>query len=208
VRPAAAAVRRCLRLLVRHVRFAHPLAPAARVAARHQALTELFRTVNHYLRDLGVEHWIVDGTLLGYHRQGDILAHDKDVDFGAHEREYDAIRSAGHRLPSGYRLYDTSHRHRGPKLYIAHQGWEADIYFYEDRGGQLRSYANEPTAGYAEPFPRGFVYPIAQAQFLGQPTCVPAQVVAYLHHAYGYIGADAVQDRATGYWRRRTPTHD
>ena len=196
--------RRTARLVMRHLRFWYPFAPQRRSAAKLGALATLFRTVNGYLRHLQVEHWIVDGTLLGYHRDGHIMMHDSDIDFGAHEQEYETIWQARVDLPSGYRMYDTSCRHRGPKLYIAYKGWEADIYFYEDRNGLLQSYADEPTAGYSEPFPRDFIYPLAETQFLGETTWVPQRVVAYLEHAYGYIGADAVQDGRHGYWRKES----
>jgi hypothetical protein len=127
-----------------------------------------------------------------------------DVDFGVAEAAYPALWNHRHLLPEGYAMYDTGYRHRGPKLYVAYKGWEADIYFYEDRGAELCSYENSRIgAGYSKPFPKTLFYPPRQAEFLGERTFVPNQCQAFLEHVFGYIGADAVQDKGTGYWRKR-----
>jgi hypothetical protein len=116
---------------------------------------------------------------------------------------YPKIRDSAAALPAGFTLHDTSHRHRGPKLYVEHGGWEADIYFFTERDGRLLPdlISNEP--GDHVPFPREWFFPRQAATFLGEATFVPAQPVAYLEHLYRYLGPDAEQDPVTRYYRPR-----
>lgn len=196
-------VQRHARLLRRHLRHSRWALGAQREAVIARRLTVLFRDVNRYLRGLGVEYWINYGTLLGYHRGGGLLPGDRDVDFGAHEREFQRVWERRAALPPGFSMHDTSPKHRGPKLYVAYEGWEADIYFYEDRGEVLASYERSHNPGDVAPFPRDFVYPRQEVTLLAERTWAPAQIEAWLRHTYGYIGEDAVRDRRTGYWRPR-----
>jgi hypothetical protein len=200
---SSASLLRQLRLLRRHLRYGPPGCQHFGHAARMQALTTLYCGVNTYLRELGVDYWLVYGTLLGWHREGRILAHDADVDFGAPVDCFDRIWAARHRLPAGFTLYDTSHRHLGPKLYCEYRGWEADLYFYREAGGKLWSTERSPNPGDTKPFPRSFFYPRQPATFLGEPTWVPAQTIAYLEHTYAYIGPDAVRNPVTRYFEPR-----
>lgn len=198
---AATALRRQLRLLRRHLRYGPPGWAGASHAARDEALTTLFRGVNAHLRSLGGDYWIVYGTLLGWHREGRILPHDYDVDFGAPVARYQEVWNSRHRLPPGFQLYDTSHRHGGPKLYFEYRGWEADLYFFYEDAGQLRVHLSSDIPSDHIPFPKAWFFPPTPVTFLGEATTVPAQHVAYLEHLYGYIGPNAVRDPATGYFR-------
>jgi hypothetical protein len=189
------------RVLARNVRYSRRLRGRAGLDAQRAGLEAVYRATNSFLARLGVEYWLVYGTLLGYHREGRLLEGDRDVDFGAHEREYARIWQARDLLLPGCRMYDTSHKHHGPKLYVVHRGWEADIYFYRDEGGRLQSWEKSRNPGDMAPFPREFVYPLRAVTFLDEPTRVPHYAEAYLVHTYGYIGRDAVRDPKTGYWR-------
>lgn len=202
--PTAAALLRQLRLLRRHIRYGLPGLGRYRRGAREAALVTLFRGVNRHLRRLGGDYWLAYGTLLGWHREGRILAHDADVDFGVPVARYPEILASRDALPAGFRLFDTSHRHHGPKLYFEYEGWEADLYFFTAESGQLRSTERSINPGETEPFPREYFFPLQPATFLGEPTWVPAQVVPYLKHVYRYIGPDAVRDPITRYFRPRT----
>jgi hypothetical protein len=197
-------LRRQGRLLLRHVLHAGGITASGR-RARTESLAGLFRTVNAWIRASGVEHCIVYGTLLGWHRGGEILGHDTDVDFGAPLGAYPALLAARGFLPRGCTLHDTSHRHGGPKLYVECRGWEADIYFFSEEGGLLRTILRSEIPSDTLAFPREWMFPARPAVFLGEPTFVPANPVAYLEHLYGYIGADAVRVRSTGYFRPRHP---
>ena len=206
MRPDLDTLLRQSRLLVRHLRFCRPFDAEGRTRKRLAALETLFRETERYLSRLRAEHWLTDGTLLGYHREGGIIPHDRDIDIGAPAREFGRIWEERGQLPPGFKMYDTSRRHRGPKLYVAHRGWEADIYFYEDQGDRLCSFADEPQGGYSKPFPKDYIYPLQRASFLGETTWAPNRVEDYLRHAYGYIGRDAVQDGKTGYWHKKPGT--
>lgn len=172
-------------------------------AAKTAALEILFRTVNAQLRALGVEYALAYGTLLGWHREGRLLPHDLDVDFGAAVEAFPAIWAARTKLPRGFTMHDTSHHHHGPKLYVSYRGWEADIYFYAEENGRLRSLERSRNPGDVAPFPREYFFPRQPAVFLGEPTFVPAQPVALLTHLYRYLGPDAVRDPVTRYFRPR-----
>jgi hypothetical protein len=193
--------RRQLRLAARAARFGRSSWSGTPHPGRTVALQALYHAVNRWLRDLGVDYALAFGTLLGWHREGRILLHDRDVDFGLPVAAYDAVRRAGSRLPPGFTLHDTSHRHRGPKLYVNHGGWEADLYFYVERAGLLHSTEISPNPGDCAPFPRELFFPLQPAHFLGEATFVPAQPRALLEHHYRYLGADAVRDPVTRYFR-------
>jgi phosphorylcholine metabolism protein LicD len=192
------------RLLVRHVRYADSAWSEAGRNARAEALATLFRTVNTWLQENKVDHWICYGTLLGWWREGRILAHDRDVDFAAPFDAYAQLKAAAASLPKGFSLYDTSHRHGGPKLYISYRGWEADIYFLRESEGRLHAILKSPNPGDTAPFPREWFYPAQTVDFLGQKTQVPPEPEHYLVHTYGYTGPDAELDPITRYYRPRT----
>jgi hypothetical protein len=198
-----AGVQRQWRLARRHARYGRASFAGAASAAKDAALRRLFAPVNAHLTRLNCEHVIVYGTLLGWHRDGRLLPHDTDLDFGVPVAAYPTLRASGGTLPPGFTLHDTSHRHGGPKLYVECGGWEADIYFFAETDGRLLPHliSNEP--GDSVPFPREWFYPRQPATFLGEPTFVPAQPVAYLEHLYRYLGPNAEKDPTTGYFRPR-----
>ena len=200
---SAATLLRQLRLLRRHLRYGPAGWTRFGQAARLDALATVFRGVNRYLRDLGIDYWLVYGTLLGWHRDGRILAHDYDVDFGAPAACFPRIWESRDRLPAGFTLRDTSPRHHGPKLYCEYRGWEADIYFFREMDGQLCSTERSRNPGDMKPFPRDYFYPRQSTTFLGEATWVPAKSTGYLEHIYGYLGPDAVRDPETRYFRPR-----
>ena len=194
---------RQLRLLVRHVRYADSAWSESGRRARAEALETLFRGVNAWLRETGVEHWICYGTLLGWWREGRILAHDRDVDFAAPLAAYATLKAAASRLPRGFTMHDTSHLHGGPKFYISYRGWEADVYFMVETEGTLLPILNSTLPGDTTPFPRELFYPARDAVFHGVDTRVPAEPERYLRHIYGYIGPNAELDPVTRYYRPR-----
>ncbi len=194
---------RQFRILKRHIRYSPLVYPRHRQEKILSALETLYKVTNQYLRSLNVEYWLAFGTLLGYYRDGRIIAWDRDIDLGVHEKEYSAIWQGRHALPKGFKMYDTSFNHYGPKLYVTYRGWEADIFFYKDSNSQLQSYANSSYIGEVQPFPREFVYPLKETTFLGEQTNIPNDSLAYLLHTYDYIGKDAVQDKKTGYYSKK-----
>jgi hypothetical protein len=190
-------------LLARHARHGRASFAGAASAAKADELGTLFRTVNAFLRDQGIDYTLAYGTLLGWHREQRILPHDCDIDFGTPVENHAALWAARERLPTGFTMHDTSARHRGPKLYIDYRGWDADIYFFAEKDGCLASLERSANPGDTAPFPRAYFFPPQPAEFLGERTFVPAQAEALLRHHYHYLGPDAVRDPVTRYFRPR-----
>lgn len=177
--------------------------PGSYTKKKLQILDEIFRITNEYMQNTGATYWIDFGTLLGYHREGSILGHDIDVDFGAHESEFKKIWSQRNTLPRGFKLYDTSYKHRGPKLYFNYKGFDADIYFYEEKNGTLCSYESSHFESERTPYNKGLAFPVKETTFLGIKTFEPAQTKKYLEHIYNYLGSDGYRDSKTGYWHKK-----
>lgn len=160
--------------------------------------------VNRFLGQLEIEYFIAYGTLLGYHRGEGIVLGDDDVDFGTFVSNHQTILDNGSLLPPGYKLWDSSHRHNGPKLYVqGPHGWEADIYMFVEDGRELTSTAVEYYRRHMEPFSRDLINPLQKVRFLEQDTWVPNKIEGWLVHCYGYLGRDAVFDKNEGIWRQK-----
>ncbi|MBS2034058.1 LicD family protein [bacterium] len=171
---------------------------------RHQARADLrkfFLGLNAFLNELGVDYWLAYGTLLGYWRDRDLILGDSDLDFGLRVEDYQLLLNSRHRLPAGFVMVDTSHKHGGPKLYIRSGLFAADLYFYEAQGEELRLYLNSHYVADRTPVPRAFILPTRPDQFLGQPVRVPNQVEELLVWTYQYLGSDGKLDPSTGFWR-------
>lgn len=195
---------RNLRLMGRHLRHGRASWGSTAGIRKARELATLFRTVNTHLHHLEIDYFLTYATLLGWLRHGCPLPHDVDLDFAVPEAAYQTIWASRHRLPDGFTMHDTSHRHPGPKLYVEHRGWEADIYFLrEEPNGQLRTLESSRNPGDMLPYPRDWFFPPQPSVFLGEPTFIPAQPVEYLEHIYHYLGPDAVRDPVTRYFRPR-----
>ena len=188
------------RVLYRNIRHSHLLTLGHGAARRQARLQEVFRITNRFLRHLQVDYWLVYGTLLGYYRHGDVIRGDWDIDFGVLEQNAGRIWQARAQLPVGFKMYDTSHKHYGPKLYVVCDGWEADLYVHRDANGYLQSLEKSRFISEMTPVPRALVYPLQPATFLGEATSIPHAPLAYLQHLYHYIGEGGRRDMRTGYW--------
>ena len=167
-----------------------------------------YQEVNRFLHQANVDYWLDFGTLLGFYRENDILPHEIDVDFGVHEKYFDTIISLKNKLPTPFRLFDTSQNHRGPKIYISYKGFDIDLYFYEDNRDLLRSYEQTKFPSESSPLKRNMVFPLTETTFLNEKTFVPSMVKEYLEHYYQYLGRDAVRDMTTGYWKKKETAKD
>ncbi|MFT7036848.1 MAG: phosphorylcholine metabolism protein LicD [Cyclobacteriaceae bacterium] len=163
-------------------------------------LEQIYQVTNQYLKTLNVGYWLDFGTLLGYYRERNILLHDVDVDFGISEVDFEKTWTSRHLLPKGFTMYDTSHKHRGPKLFISYKGFDVDLYFYEDQGKKIASYEESKYPSDSKPLDKHLVFPIKEIEFLGSSTFIPNAPKEYLEHYYGYIGANRIRDQSTGYW--------
>lgn len=168
-----------------------------------ELIQDFFIKVNGLMLSLEKEYWIDFGTLLGYYREGRIIPYDIDVDFGMHEKYYQYVLNLGKQLPKGMTLYDSTCKHRGPKVYFSYKGIDADVYFYEDLGETIKSYENSQYPNEISEIPKSLIFPLREGCHLGQKTFLPAKTKEYLEHVYGYIGKDAVRNKETGYWSKK-----
>jgi len=187
-------------VVMRRLRYSRLLAgPRYREKARAD-LRQFYLGLNAYLQALEVDYWLAYGTLLGYFRDRDLILGDSDIDFGLRVEDYQRLLDYRHRLPPGYTLVDTSHKHGGPKLYIRSGLFAADLYFYQSDGEHLRLFLNSHYVADRTPVPRSLILPTRPDQFLGQPTRVPNQVEELMLWTYQYLGSDGKLDPATGFW--------
>jgi hypothetical protein len=194
---------RPLRLLRRHFRFFSAFFSESGKQEVRGVLQEIYEVCDDFMRRLDVRYFLDYGTLLGYHREGDIIKGDNDIDFGVFADDADTIWEGRHLLPPGFTLHDTSFGHGCPKFYVSYKGWEADLYCYQDLGTSL---AWPTTSGYPcerEPVDKETVLPLKTANFLGRETWVPNKIEEYLQLRYQYTGPNAVRDLETGYFYRK-----
>lgn len=166
-----------------------------------QILQSMFIAMVNFLNEIGEEYWLDFGTLLGYYRENGIIGHDVDIDFSMHEKSYNRLLSESHRIPLGFKIYDTSTNHHGPKLYLSHKGFDVDIYFYQDVGETIRSYENTKYANERQFIPKRLIFPLRDAALFNLKVFVPNQTKKYLEFLYGCIEREAWRDKTTGFWK-------
>ena len=170
---------------------------------KFQVMEKIYSKVNHFMLECGEPYWLDYGTLLGFFREKDFISHDIDVDFASNESSFGKIWASRHFLPKGFKMHDTSYKHRGSKLYINYLGFDADIYFYENRKDQLRNFAISSIPSENAWFDESLVYPLIETEFKGLTCFIPQLTEQYLTRIYGYIGSDAVFNPLTGYYKKR-----
>lgn len=165
-------------------------------------LERLYQYSVDFLNATGEEYWLDFGSLLGWHREHGIIPHDIDVDFGMHERSYKKVLLQRNLLSNRVKFYDSSRRHRGPKLYFNYKGFDVDVYFYEDRDSTIRSYENTQWPNECREIPKELVYPLQSVMFLDQECMIPSKPKEYLEYIYGYLGKDSKRNQETGFWEK------
>lgn len=169
-------------------------------SSKKEILWELFVEVNKFLADLNIEYWTNYGTLLGFYRDQDLIEHDIDIDFGCDDQLNELIWSNKNKLSAGFKLYDSSSRHLGPKFYISYKGFDADIYFYKNEEDYLHTYEKTDWENYSRPIPTKLVYPLQELNVRNIKTLVPRSTEEYLKFIYGNLEAHAKRNRNTGFW--------
>jgi hypothetical protein len=131
-----------------------------------------------------VRPFLVDGTLLGAIREGDLLAHDKDVDLGILIEDFTPgfpkiLQAAGFRHT---RTFGTPEK--GLEFAFRRNGIKLDTFFYypDCETGELFH------AAWLKDTPIRYGYPafaLVPQSFLGMPMLMPADPIAFLTAKYG-----------------------
>jgi hypothetical protein len=144
---------------------------------------------------LGIDYWLSDGTLLGYHREKDFIKHDFDLDIGCHIKDYDEQLIMSF-VDEGWVLHKMlGRRDLGLELTFIRDHLKLDIFWFYDEGDRVW-YANwdETKRGlnlikfYFEPFT------LKKGEFLGHEFLVPEDTLAYIEAKYGKDWRQPVKD--------------
>jgi hypothetical protein len=156
-----------------------PAVDTYRRGALRRALPDVCRIFEAH----GIDYWCDFGTLLGFHREGDIIRGDKDVDLSILVSETPRIMAlAGALAARGYLLTDRGGRAgRLIRIYEARTRYYVDLYPYRVDGPMLRSVIASPQ----EDIPEALVARRVRASFLGATVLIPEDVPAVLTHRYG-----------------------
>lgn len=106
----------------------------------HEAAYDIMGRTAAALNSLGVRWWLMDGTLLGFVREGEFLGHDADVDIGIHMSDYSpallsALRDTGLQLYSQHGTPDNGLEITVRSRWLYLPGTSLDIFlFYDDEG--------------------------------------------------------------------------
>ena len=152
-------------------------------AHRHAALRRLVPGVCRILEGHHIDYWCDFGTLLGFHRERDIIRGDKDADLSIAEAERPRLMAlASVFAVAGYELTDRGGRAGNVILIFDRKTrYYVDVYAYIRDGAMLRSVAFSP----GEDIPADLVARRIDAEFLGATIRIPADVEGVLEYRYG-----------------------
>lgn len=150
---------------------------------RRRALRRVVPAVCRVLDAHGVDYWADFGTLLGFHRERDVILGDKDADLCALAPEKPKIVALAedfHR--AGLEMTDRGGRSRRVlRIHDARTRFHLDIYLFTRDGDWLRSELSSP----GDDIPAALVERRIAAPFLGGSIRVPADVEAVVRYRYG-----------------------
>ncbi|MBI3399817.1 MAG: hypothetical protein HY048_00230 [Acidobacteria bacterium] len=152
-------------------------------ARRQRALRRTLIDVCQVFEAHAVDYWGDFGTLLGFHREKDIIRSDKDVDLGILQSEKARVMALKDVFASrGYDLTDRGGRARKLiRIIDRRTRYYADVYQYVAEGDLLRSLLVSPQ----EDIPARLVARRIREPFMGTTLLVPEDVPAVLRHRYG-----------------------
>ena len=150
---------------------------------RQRALRRIVSDVCRLFDEHAIDYWCDFGTLLGLHRDGDIIAGDKDADLCVLSSEKPRILALAAPLGErGYVLTDRGGRSRTVlRIHDARTWYHLDVYEYVPDGDVLRSVLVSPQ----EDIPARLVTSRRRVTFLDAPVHIPCDAEAVLRHRYG-----------------------
>ena len=142
------------------------------------------------LNSIGVKHWLTDGTLLGYYRDGKIFAHEKDADFGVFIEDYnDKIIDAF--IKKGWRLhYVFGKLSVGFELTFSKNDEHIDLFFFYKDEDKVWHAAWQVTQKRPVRIVNLIKYnydkfDLKEIEFLGEKFLIPANTEHYIETKYG-----------------------
>ncbi len=139
------------------------------------------------LNSIGVTHWLTDGTLLGFYREGKILSHDIDADFGVFIKDYkkeiiDAFVQNGWELELVFGKISL-----GFELSFKKDNEKVDLFFFYEEDNKFwhgawiakgRKKRNLIKYYYDK-------FELKETEFLGEKFLIPADTEHYIETKYG-----------------------
>lgn len=150
---------------------------------RYRALRKLVPRVCAVLDAHAIDYWADFGTLLGFHRDRDIIIHDKDADLSVMAGEKPRIVALAPAFArDGMELTTTGGgSKRVLRIFDTRTRYHLDIYPYSRDGDVLRSELCSPN----EDIPAALVEARVNQPFLGGSIRTPRDVDAVLRYRYG-----------------------
>ena len=139
------------------------------------------------LNSIGVKHWLTDGTLLGFYRDGKILPHDIDADFGVFIKDYKYEIVTAFEKKGWKHIYTFGRISVGFELTFEKEGEHLDLFFFYEEGDKYwhGAWAN---AGGKKRYLIKYYYDkfdLKEADFLGEKFLIPADTEHYVETKYG-----------------------
>jgi hypothetical protein len=149
---------------------------------RQRILRRCLRDVATVLNAHGVDYWLDFGTLLGFHREHDVIRADYDVDVSMLESGKPALLACADALEArGYAVADSNGTTKMVvRISDRRSVYHVDVYTYRPDGAVLRSpYRRE------DDVPPDLVGDRVEAPFLGTTVRVPRDTARLLSYRYG-----------------------
>lgn len=150
------------------------------------ALSNLLE-ITDSLRKYNVTHWITDGTLLGYYREGDFITHDTDTDIGVMYSTFsksalDSILSKGFKL-----VHIFGEPNNSLELAFTKSGVKTDIFFFYEKGDKLyhSAFTDLSHRGYTRIDYSYNKFGVSEVDFLGYKFYAPDNIIDFIVTKYG-----------------------
>ena len=152
-----------------------------------ETITQNIVEAHRILDSIKVKHWLTDGTLLGYYRDGKIFDHEKDADFGVFIEDYNE-KIVDAFIKKGWRLhYVFGKLSIGFELTFSKGNEHIDLFFFYKDNDKIwhaawkvikKRYINMIKYYYNK-------FELKEIDFLGERFLIPADTENYLETKYG-----------------------
>ncbi|KAL4427794.1 hypothetical protein ABPG75_001883 [Micractinium tetrahymenae] len=154
--------------------------------SRRAFLRQLLFDVSAALQELGQEHWLDFGCLLGVHRDGDLILTDNDIDLAVHNPDWPSLlEGLRSRLPPKYSLKVVTPQEEPQSSWIrvyCPLGM-ADLFgAYDDGSDKIFVDCGHGDTMHID---RGLVLPCGRKDWRGHKLSVPADLEGTLEKRYG-----------------------